>query len=117
MRQYYQTKKEYPSSDECFDPAFLFYVPWFIDHSCVARFENVEDSPFLVYDSSFRYKLAPDYADYIEPHLVPFKFKRAGDHMKRKGFGKVPRSSTMFDIVIDSDAIIIERIRKFYEKN
>lgn len=117
MRQYYQTKKEYPTSSSCFDPAFLFYVPWFLDHSCVAKFENIEGSSFEVYDSTFSYYPVSSETYYVEPHLVPFRFKKVGPHMKSESFGKIKRSSPMFDIVIDSDAIIIERIRKFYEEN
>ena len=117
MRQYYQTSNQYPISKDCFEPAYLFYTPWFIDHSCMVKFENIEDSPFLVYNSSFKYDPVDRMADYVEPHFVPFRFKRVGPHMKSKDFGKIQKSAPMFDMVIDADAIIIERIRKFYEEN
>lgn len=117
MRQYYQTKKDYPLGEDLFEPAFVFYVPWFIDSDIPVRFEKVEDSPFLVYESLFNYKAIPNNMDYIEPHFVPFKFKRKGRHMVNDSFGKIKRQSPMFDMVFDSSAIMIERIKDFYEKN
>jgi hypothetical protein len=117
MRQYYQTKKAYPSEEDLFEPAFVFYVPWFIDSDIAVKFEKVEDSPFLVYESLFNYKAIPNSIDYIEPHFVPFKFKKKGGHMVNNNFGKVKRQSPMFDMVFDASAIMVERIKDFYEKN
>lgn len=115
MRQYYQTKKEYPDTPDCFNPAFLFYVPWFIDHSVTVSFESIDGSPFLVYPSTFDYAPVERNSQYIEPHFVPFKFKRVGPHMSTNSFGKINKQAPMFDMVFDSDAIIVERIRKVYE--
>jgi len=117
MRQYYQTKKSYPLREDLFEPAFVFYVPWFIDGGATVKFENIEDSPFLVYESSFTYAAISNTTDYVEPHFVPFRFKRSGKHMVNNNFGKIKRQSPMFDMVFDSSAIMIERIKDFYEKN
>jgi hypothetical protein len=117
MRQYYQTKKQYPKEDSLFDPAFVFYTPWFVDDNVNVKFEKIENSPFLVYDSSFSYKAITSDANYIEPNFIPFKFKRKGSHMVNDNFGKIKRGTPMFDMVFDSSAIIIERIKDFYEKD
>lgn len=117
MRQYYKTKKAYPLEKDLFEPAFIFYVPWFIDDNVTVKFENVKDSPFLVYPSSFSYAKILSTTDYIEPHFVPFKFKKTGKHMVKDGFGKIKKESVMFDMVFDSNDIMIERIKDFYEKN
>jgi hypothetical protein len=117
MRQYYQTKREYPKEDNLFDPAFVFYVPWFIDDNVSVKFETIKDSPFLTYESFFNYSPISVDTQYVRPHLVPFKFKRKGKHMIDYGFGKIKKGSPMFDMVFDSSAIMIERIKDFYEKN
>jgi hypothetical protein len=117
MRQYYQTKKEYLKEDNLFDPSFVFYVPWFIDDNVSVKFETIGDSPFLTYESFFNYSPISADTRYVSPHFVPFKFKRKGKHMLDDGFGKIKKGSPMFDMVFDSSAIMIERIKDFYEKN
>jgi hypothetical protein len=118
MRQYYQTKNSYPLKDDCFEPAYLFYVPWAIDEQITARFEQpLEDSSFHIYPSSYVFNKIPESAQYVEPNFVPFKFKKVGKHMATESFGKIPSGSPMFDIVIDSNDILIKRIKEFYEHN
>jgi hypothetical protein len=118
MRQYYQTKTIYPLREDCFEPAYLFYVPWAIDEQVVARFEQpLEDSSFYIYPSSYVFNKISESAQYVEPNFVPFKFKKVGKHMVTESFGKIPPRSPMFDIVIDSNDILIKRIKEFYEYN
>jgi hypothetical protein len=37
--------------------------------------------------------------------------------MVKDGFGNIKKESVMFDMVFDSNDIMIERIKDFYEKN
>lgn len=118
MRQYYQTKLSYPADDQCFDPVFLFYTPWFIDYDVTAVIEGTtEKSPFMVYPVNVKYSKVPRNTRYVEPKFVPFRFKKMGPHMVKESFGKIPAGSEMFDIVIVGDDILIEKIGRFYEKN
>ena len=118
MRQYYQTKLWYPKDPECFHPVYLFYVPWFIDGDADIRIEEAtESSPVRIYPTAFSYQKMLNNPRYIEPAFVPFRFKRVGDHMQSKNFGKIPRQSNIFDIHISASDIIINKIKDFYEKN
>jgi hypothetical protein len=118
MRQYYQTKIVYPLREDCFEPTYLFYVPWFIDENVRVRFEQpLEETPIEAYPTVYSYEKVPREARYVEPRFVPFKIKRFGPHMKDENFGKVPLKSAIFDIVLESSDILINRIREFYEQD
>jgi hypothetical protein len=118
MRQYYQTNQEYPRSEDCFDPAYIFYTPWIIDENLEVAFEQPEEeSPILVYKTMAHFKKESRDAAYVRPKFVPFRFKKIGPHINEVGFGKVKRLSPIFDIVFQADDILVERIEKFYEKD
>lgn len=118
MRQYYQTKKKFETRESCYEPAYLFYAPWFLDENIDAKLTQPgEESPFEVYESFVSYTKEDRAARYVEPKFIPFKFKRQGPHMKQESFGKIDKGSAMFDIVFDLNDILIEEIRKIYEKN
>ncbi len=117
MRQFYQSMHEHPVDDDCFSQSFVAYVPWFVDANVSVTFEPVENSPFRAYKKSDHYSNIPEEAKYIEPMMVPFRFKRVGDHMVENNFGKIKRNVPIFDIVFQADDTIIERVRKFYEQD
>jgi hypothetical protein len=116
QRQYYNSALDF-DADNCYPGTFKFYVPWFIDESVVAYFHPPkEDTPFHTYSSIANYGRVPDDARFVEPHFVPFRFKRVGPHMIDDKFGKIPIGSAMYDIMFYADDIIIERVKEFYEK-
>jgi hypothetical protein len=117
IRQYYNTKTSYPMLDNCFEPVYLFYAPWFIDADVSVRFEQPENSPFEIYEFSSQYKPIPPDAEFVEPFYIPFRFKKVGDHMVSETYGRIKRQRPMFDIVLDLDDILIKKVEKLYEKN
>jgi hypothetical protein len=118
MRQYYQTKQQYPEDHECFDQPYIFYAPWFLDADASVLFTQSEElSPFKVYDTCYSYKAIPRDSRYAEPAFIPFKFKKVGPHMINDNRGKIKRQSPMFDMVFDLNDILIKNIKDFYEKN
>ena len=118
MRQYYKTKKYFDPDPACFDPVYLFYVPWFIDADIEIKFERpAEDSPFLIYPESGKCNKISGNEEFIEPKFIPFRFKKIGSHMNRPGFGRIKIGSAMFDMVFDASDILLERIRNFYGKD
>jgi hypothetical protein len=118
IRQYYNTTQSNLKVPEgCFDKAFKFYVPWFIDANISVMVEPPEtESPFVIQPQKINYYRSRHDAQHIEPAFVPFYFKRVGSHMVKDGFGKIPRQSAMFDLVFDADDIMVEKVRNFYEK-
>lgn len=117
MRQYYQTKDSFEAPD-CFEPTYLFYVPWFVDMNIEVMIKSPgENSPFVIKEKNILYKKVPKFSQYVEPAYVPFKFKNSGLHMSKDNFGKIPIGSAMFDMVFSVDDIIIEKIKDFYEHN
>lgn len=118
MRQYYQTAKIIEPEKNCFDPVYIFYVPWFIDDNVLVRFERPEeDSPFLLYPTMDNYTRIAGHEEFIEPKFVPFRFKNVGSHMIKDGFGRIRIGSAMFDMVFYASDILVERIKEFYGKN
>lgn len=118
MRQYYNTDQSRQTTpDGCFDKAFKFYVPWFIDDNVSVRIEPPETkSPFVIEPQQINYYASRADAEYVEPAFVPFYFKKDGNHMVKDGFGKIPRQSAMFDMVFTANDIMIDKVRNFYEK-
>lgn len=117
MRQYYNTEEDHMPMAGCFPGTFKFYVPWHIDENVDVYYENIEDSPFYVYDTTYSHKTVPKDTQYLEPDFVSFNFKRIGPHMVNDRFGKIKRNSGMFDIVFHGSDIIVQRVRTFYEQD
>lgn len=117
MRQFYQSAKAQTLKENCFSETYVAYVPWFIDENVLVLIRAVEGSPFAVDDKTDMYQRIPTAARYIEPMMVPFRFKNLGDHMEENHFGKIKRNTPMFDIIFRADDTIIERVRKFYEQD
>jgi hypothetical protein len=118
MRQYYQTRLEYPKSDELFDPVYVFYTPWILDENISVAFEQPEeDSPITVYETTLSFNKQPRDARHVYPKFVPFRFKKNGSHMITENLGKIKRLSPIFDMVFSADDILIQKIKDFYEKN
>jgi hypothetical protein len=116
MRQYYKTAKKYSEDQTCFEPAYIFYVPWAIDDEVSATFSESPDSPFKIYESTQKYLPIDPSSEYIEPLFVPFKFKKTGTHIKTPEFGRIKGGSPMFDISFVASDILIERVKEFYER-
>lgn len=117
QRQYYNTALDLEAED-CFPGTFKFYVPWFIDENIPVYFHpSEEESPFRTFPTMAPYHKVPSDVRFVEPHFVPFRFKRVGSHMINDKFGKIPRQSAMYDMVFYADDIIIERVKEFYDKH
>jgi len=116
QRQYYNSALDLDAQD-CFPGTFKFYVPWFIDENVhVYFYPPEEDSPFHTYPTMAPYHRIPLDVKFVEPHFVPFRFKRVGTHMINEKFGKIPRQSPMYDMVFHASDIIVERVKEFYEQ-
>jgi hypothetical protein len=117
MRQFYQSEKNQPETVDCFDEKFVAYLPWFLDANVLVIIRGVDGSPFSVSGKTDTYQTVPPEVRYLEPMMVPFRFKSIGEHMQEKHFGKVKRNTPFFDITFTADDTIIERVRDFYEKD
>lgn len=117
MRQFYQSAKPQAQKDNCFEETFIAYVPWFIDENVLVVIREVDDSPFAIEGKTDRYQAIPEEVRYLEPMMVPFRFKNVGDHMQEKHFGKIKRNTPMFDVIFTASDTIIERVREFYEQD
>lgn len=118
MRQYYNTKFSPAIPENCFNGTYKFYVPWFIDAKVKIDYKIPDcDTPFFIYETQSEWEQVSETEKYIEPDFVAFNFKNIGPHMVNERFGKIKRNSAMFDMVFEADDIIVERVRKFYEKD
>jgi hypothetical protein len=116
QRQYYQTKESFDIPENCFQEVYKFYVPWFIDQNIEVSFETVDNSPFYIYNKRDMFYRVQGVPEFVEPMFVAFSFKRVGNHMEDNDFGIIKRNSPMFNIKFYADDILVEKIRKFYEK-
>lgn len=117
IRQFYKSELPQTDSMDCFPNKFVAYVPWFIDEDTLFAIKGISDSPFSVDGKTDLYRKIPASTRYVEPLMVPFKFRKVGNHMVREGFGKIKVGTPMFDIVFPTNDTIIEKIRNFYEQN
>lgn len=116
LRQFYQSLMIHKDSTEVFQDSFVAYSPWFIDESVEATVSQIKGSPFLIQNMEYTYRKHTANERYIDPIMVPFRFKNVGPHMKTKYFGKIKKNTPIFDITFEANGIIIEKIRNFYEK-
>lgn len=117
MRQYYNTEESQIPLDVCFPGTFKFYAPWYIDADLEIEYKSSEDSPFYLYDCRSIHKTISKDTQYLEPDFISFNFKKIGPHMVDEKFGKIKRDSPMFDIVFQTNDIIVQEVRGLYEKN
>lgn len=116
QRQYYQTKEAFDIPDNCFQEVYKFYVPWFVDDAVEVSFEGIDKSPFHIYNKKDMFHKIHGVPQFVEPMMVPFSFKRVGKHMEDEDFGIIKRGSPMFNMKFYASDTLIEKIRKFYEK-
>lgn len=122
IRQFYNTRFKFEAPDTCFEPTYLLYTPWIIDANVDVTYEPCKDieSPFYIYPitGSYKYIQDRDFVDELEPHWIPFHFKRVGSHIQDDlEFGMINENSPMYDIVFTADDIIIRDIKEFYERH
>lgn len=118
MRQFYRSAYVADLDPECFDDTFVAYTPWVVDSKCEIHFVvPQEDSAFKVFET-IRYcaNISID-TKYLEPFMIPFRFKKEGSHMVDSEFGKVKRLSPVYDMLIPRNAIIDLGIKEFYAKD
>lgn len=119
VRQYYQSANEHELPKDCFPGLFKLYMPWIVDANVTISIEqpdNVE-SPVFIYGHNLEVTEIPGETEVIEPHMIPFHFKKVGSHMVDDKYGKLLRGSPMYDIVFDANDIIVSRIKEFYANN
>ena len=118
MRQFYKSAYVADLDPECFDDTFVIYTPWVIDSKCEVRFTiPAEDSAFKIFETTRHCVEIPTETKYLEPFMIPFRFKKEGSHMADSEFGKVKRLSPVYDMVISRNAIIDLGIKEFYAKD
>lgn len=119
VRQYYNSALDHVLPEDCFPGIFKFYVPWIPDFHTEVLFEQPKDvwTPWYVYPARAAFEPVPPQVNEIEPPMVPFHFKKTGEHMVDDCYGRIARQTPMFDIVFQADDIIIKRIEEFYAEN
>ena len=118
LRQFYKSSYVADLDPECFDDMFVAYTPWIIDSSCEVRFVvPEEDSAFKVFETTRNCIKIPEETRYLEPFMIPFRFRKEGSHMVDLEFGKVKKPSAVYDMIIPRNAIIDLGIKEFYAKD
>lgn len=116
MRQFYLSKIKNNDIKNCFNPVFRWAMPWFIDYDNVSiKISEANNSPFYFYD--FFYQSEKNSSKRIDPKMLLFKFKNTGNHMIDEEYGRIKRNQPAYNITIDADDILIERVKEFYAKS
>lgn len=116
MRQFYLSGIKNKDIPDCFDPVFRWAMPWFIDYDGIKiKIKEAENSPFYFYNKE--YISEKNKNKRIDPEMLFFKFKSVGHHMFDNEYGRIKRNQPAYNIVIDADDILIERIKEFYASN
>jgi hypothetical protein len=116
LRQYYQSKDDWETPQDCFGGNYKVFTPWVIDADVEARIHQADNSPFSVVETQHEFKKIPDSTIYYDPGFIGINFKNVGDHMKTDNLGKIEKHSPLYNITFTADDTIVERVRKFYEE-
>jgi hypothetical protein len=118
MRQFYRSSYIANPDPECFDDTFVAYTPWVVDLACEVSFAvPEEDSAFKIFETTRHCVNISADIKYLEPFMIPFRFKKYGSHMADAEFGKVRKGSPLYDMVIPRNDIIDLGIKEFYAKD
>jgi hypothetical protein len=117
IRQYYQTNFKMPDDPECFDPTYLFFVSWIPKETTEIFYSGVDGSPVKVFAKKDLWIFPEVNMEFIQPHMVPLKFKKVGEHMYDDELGIIRRGMPLFDMTFTVSDIMVEKIRKFYASN
>lgn len=118
MRQFYKSSYIADLDPECFDDTFVAYTPWVIDSACEVKFViPEEESAFKIFETTRYCADIPADTRYLEPFMIPFRFKKDGSHMADAEFGKVRKMSPLYDMVIPRNDIIDLGLKEFYAKD
>lgn len=117
MRQFYKSRHANIKRNECFLGEYVFYTPWVIDANVKVMFvPPEEESPFEVYEVQDWFSRIPSNQLFVEPKMIPARFRSTGSHIISPGFAKIQRGCPIFDMKIPASDIIVERIKEFYAK-
>lgn len=116
MRQFYLSNIDMGSKEKCFDPVFRWAMPWFLDYDNITvKIKHVDNSPFYFYDAEFISN--ENKSERIDPKMLFFKFKNVGNHMVDIEYGRIKRWQPLYYIQFEAHDILIEKVRKFYDKH
>ncbi len=118
IRQFYKSMYQADLDEECFDDVFVAYTPWIIDWDVEALVKpSGVTSPIKSFEVRVPFsKIAPE-AVFVDPAMIPFRFRNSGNHMIDSEFGKIKTNSPIYDIVLPHSDILEEKIRIFYAKD
>lgn len=114
MRQFYLSDKELDDDNECFNTTYRLFIPWIIDVPNInISIESTNNSAFKIIPQQIT---SLDYSkmNRIDPEMITFRFKKAGDHMIDSEYGKISRYTPMFRMIFPVDDIMVKRIEEFY---
>jgi hypothetical protein len=119
MRQFYKSAYSADSDQECFDNVFVAYTPWVFDLDITVSFQmpDAVDTAYKIFECRKDFLQIPEQTTYLEPKMIPFRFKKVGSHMQDEEFGKVKKGSAIYDMVIPRSDIIEQRVKDFYANN
>lgn len=118
IRQYYQTKIDFPQQDNCFPGNYLFYSTWMPTFNTPINFvQSDAESPVHIFNKTEMWLAPPSDSEFINSPMVAFAFKREGPHMEDEEFGVIRRGMPLFDIKFQANDIMVEKIRKMYASN
>jgi hypothetical protein len=115
QRQFYPSSNRIESED-CFDPTYKFYIPWFINKDIEIQINTVEDedTPFYVGQQNFIGKSIQESLTYAYSEFVDFKIKNTGQYYLNQKYAIISKNTAMYDMsALLSDAEIAQ-LKDYY---
>lgn len=117
QRQFYPSSFKSNIPSNCFNAMYKFYIPWLIDEDVECEIKNIEESPFVVLNTSVNFvKTNNDLVWNCD--WFHFAFKNNSpliETYREKQYGIVEIESPICDIII-KDRNIASRLVEEYEK-
>lgn len=112
QRQFYPSELDISVQKTNFDAIYKFYTPWIIDSNKSFLVEQIDSSPFFIYNKEIFFNEIKKDKEIWDIGFVHFSIKNSGDHIRNFNddvFGILDAQTPMYDIII-KDKEIIKRI-------
>lgn len=120
QRQFYPSQLKINSSNNCFNAAYKFYIPWLIDKNIKCEIKEISKSPIKLINNFVKFNKLDLEQDIWNCDWIHFFIKSSGDHVKTyngKTYGILEVGTPICDIIIKDKDIIKELLKEHDEKN
>jgi hypothetical protein len=115
QRQFYPSLNSL-ENNECFDPTYRFYIPWFINKNVKIKITGVEDekTPFYIGEKEIFGMQLQDMEEYAHSEFVDFKIKNTGEYYLKEKYAIISKNTAMYDMSVVLSDEEMSQVKDYY---